>query len=75
MRTRLKLLGIVGLLICANGCALFQTRTVVIDSQSDVVRLGRGVHGEIYTQQANGQWVKQGKVTLPEGWYAGPPPK
>ena len=75
MRTHFRLLGIVGLLICASGCALFQTRTVVIDRQSDVVRLGKGVRGEIYTQQADGSWVKQGKVTLPEGWYAGPGPK
>lgn len=72
MQTHLKLLGIVGLLICANGCV---TRVVVLDSQSDVVRIGKGMRGEIYTEQADGQWIKQGKATLPEGWYAGPPPK
>ena len=50
------------------------TRTVVLDSQSDVVRLGDNVRGNVYVWQ-NGAWTKTGKVTLPEGWYAGPPPK
>jgi hypothetical protein len=58
------------LLACAAGCA---TRTVVIDSQNDVVRLGKGVRGPVYVWQ-NGQWVLVGKTTLPEGWYAGPGP-
>ena len=71
MRTRLRLFGIVGLLLCASGCV---TRTVVLDSQSDVVRLGDNVRGNVYVWQ-NGEWTKTGKVTLPEGWYAGPPPK
>lgn len=74
MRTLLRLFGIVGLLLCASGCALFQTRTVVLDSQSDVVRLGGNVRGNVYVWQS-GAWTKTGKVTLPEGWYAGPPPK
>ena len=47
------------------------TRTVVLDSSSDVVRLGNNVRGNVYVWQ-NGAWVKSGKVTLPEGWYAGP---
>lgn len=74
MRTHLRLLGIVGLLLCGNGCAIFQTRTVVLDSQSDVVRLGSNVRGNVYVWQS-GAWTKTGKVTLPEGWYAGPPPQ
>lgn len=53
------------------GCA---TKTVVIDSRADVVRLGPDVRGSVYLWQA-GQWVKTGKVHLPEGWYAGPPPQ
>jgi hypothetical protein len=47
---------------------------VVIDSRADVVRIGRGVRGEVYVWQ-DGAWVKTGKVTLPEGWFAGPPPE
>lgn len=50
------------------------TRTVVIDSSSDVVRLGPGVRGPVYVLK-DGAWVRTGKVTLPEGWYAGPGPK
>lgn len=47
-------------------------QVTVIDSQSDVVRLGRGVRGPVLTQQADGSWKEAGVVTLPEGWYAGP---
>lgn len=50
------------------------TRTVVIDSQSDVLRLGKGVKGEAYIYR-NGVWESVGVVKLPEGWYAGPGPK
>lgn len=71
MRTRLHLCASLGLLICATSCA---TKTVVLDSQADVVRLGAGVRGPVYTWQ-NGSWTLAGKVTLPEGWYAGPGPK
>ena len=59
-----------GLLIFATSCS---TKTVVIDSRADVVRLGPDVRGTVYIQQA-GEWVKVGKTKLPEGWYAGPMP-
>jgi hypothetical protein len=49
------------------------TRTVVIDSQSDIVRLGSDVRGHVYVwNTVNNDWELTGKVTLPEGWYAGP---
>lgn len=50
------------------------TRTVVIDSQSDIVRLGADVRGHVYVWSiTDRQWQLSGdKVTLPEGWYAGP---
>ena len=70
MRTLLSLCASVGLLTCAAGCA---TRAVVLDSQADVVRLGKGVRGQVYIWQ-DGCWTLTGKVTLPEGWYAGPGP-
>lgn len=61
------------MLLCATSCA---TRTVVIDRQSDVVRLGADVRGHVYLYDVKTKtWVKSGKVTLPEGWFAGPPPK
>jgi hypothetical protein len=60
------------MLTLLTGCAT--NRTVLIDSQSDVVRLGPGVRGRVYVWQ-DGGWKLSGKVTLPEGWYAGPGPK
>jgi hypothetical protein len=71
MRTLRLIFAVAGLITFANGCA---TRTVVLDSQSDVVRLGEDVRGTIYMWQ-DGQWRKSGKVKLPEGWYAGPGPR
>lgn len=74
MFRRLRALEIAGLLICAtswSGCA---TRTVVLDRQSDVVRIGPGMRGKVYVWR-DGGWVLSGKVTLPEGWYAGPGPE
>lgn len=68
----LKILALAGLIGCGTGCNT--TRTVVIDRQSDVVRLGPGVRGKVYVMRA-GVWVECGKVTLPEGWYAGPGPE
>lgn len=66
---KIKLL-IPGLLACLIGCA---TKTVIIDTSKDVVRLGPDVKGHIYLFR-NGAWVPTGSVTLPWGWYAGPPP-
>lgn len=71
MRTLLNLSASLGLLICATSCA---TKTVALDSQADVVRLGPDVRGKVFIWQ-NGAWTLSGKVTLPEGWYAGPGPK
>jgi hypothetical protein len=47
---------------------------VVINSQSDVVRIGHGVKGPGYIWRA-GQWVKVRRIDYPEGWYAGPGPE
>jgi hypothetical protein len=59
-------------LICLAmcGCA---TRTVVLDSSHDIVRLGADVRGHIYVWNAGHHaWELTGPVTLPEGWFAGP---
>lgn len=75
MRTLLLASALVGLAACATGCAIFRpSRVVVIDSSSDVVRLGRDVRGTVYMHE-DGGWKKVGPITLPEGWYAGPLPK
>jgi hypothetical protein len=48
------------------------TRTIVVRSDSGLVRLGGDVTGHVYTWQ-NGQWTLSGnKLLLPEGWFAGP---
>ena len=70
MRTLRQIFVSVGLLVCASGCA---TRTVVIDSAADVVRLGPDVRGTVYVLRDKA-WVKTSAVKLPEGWYAGPMP-
>lgn len=69
LRITFSVLGLSGLLA---GCAV--ERTTVIDRNSDVVRLGKGVRGEVYVWR-DGAWRPAGKVTLPEGWWAGPGPK
>ncbi len=66
-----SLFATLGIAICVSGCL---PKTVVVDSQSDVVRIGPNVKGSVYVYR-DGQWVKTGKVKLPEGWYAGPGPK
>jgi len=58
----------VGLLMLPTGCA---HDIAVIDSSSDIVRIGSGVRGPVYIYK-DGQWIMAGKMTLPEGWYAGP---
>lgn len=72
MSKLLKTFGLLGLIICASGCVA--SRTVVIDSSHDVVRLGPDVKGTVYVWR-DGGWVRAAKVKLPEGWYAGPGPK
>lgn len=61
------------MMIWCAGCAT--SRTVILDSQSDIVKLGPDVRGHVYYYR-DGQWQLTGdKVTLPEGWGAGPMPK
>lgn len=73
MRTLLSLSAIVGLLLYGTGCGT--NRATVIDSSADVVRLGPNVYGSVYVwNEATKAWTLTGKIHLPEGWYAGPPP-
>lgn len=58
------------LLALLTGCAT--QRTVVLDSNNDLVQLGPDVTGHVYVR-IKGVWQLSGdKVQLPEGWYAGP---
>jgi hypothetical protein len=69
-KNRLDVWLLLSIILLLAGCT---TRVVVIDRSSDVVRLGKGVKGEIYVLR-DGEWVSIGKAVLPEGWYAGPGP-
>lgn len=56
--------------ICVTSCA---TKTVVVNSDADVVRIGKAVVGEAYVWSAEKkQWESVKKFTYPKGWYAGP---
>jgi hypothetical protein len=70
-KSRLDVWLLLLMILLLAGCT---TRVVVIDRSSDVVRLGKGVKGEIYVLR-DGEWVSIGKAVLPEGWYAGPGPE
>jgi hypothetical protein len=59
--------------MCATACGT--TKVVFVDTQADLVRLGPDVRGTVYVNRG-GEWIKsKNKVTLPEGWIAGPLPK
>lgn len=48
------------------------TRTVVVNSDADVVRVGKGVVGEAYVHDPKtGQFYRVKNFSYPEGWYAG----
>lgn len=64
----LSLASVLGL----TGCAA--TKTYVLDSQSDVIRLSDNVRGDIFIWQGSG-WVLVKDVRLPAGWYAGALPQ
>jgi 1,2-phenylacetyl-CoA epoxidase catalytic subunit len=63
------------LLAMLSGCAT--SRVVVIDRNSDWVKLGPDVVGHVYTWDAATKgWVLQKKkMRLPESWVAGPAPE
>lgn len=72
LRRTLKIAGAILFALTIQSCA---TRTtVVIDSSSDIVRLGPDVRGHVYIWDTNTKtWaLSTDKVTLPAGWYAGP---
>jgi len=57
------------LILLATGC---ESAVTVVNSDSDIVRLGPDVSGHVYTIDAKGNWVlSRNRVALPQGWYAG----
>ena len=75
MRILLTLLPSAMLVATAAGCAT--ERVAVIDRQSDWVKLGPDVRGHVYVWDEDiHDWSKASRrITLPEGWVAGPEPK
>ena len=63
---------IVVALILLSGCST--TRVIVIDRQSDWVKLGPDVRGHVYFwDHAAKAWsLTTTETKLPEGWVAGP---
>lgn len=73
MRPLLKICAAAGMITFATACGT--TKVVFVDTQADLVRLGPDVRGTVYVNRG-GEWIKsKNKVTLPEGWVAGPLPK
>jgi len=71
MLKHLKASVTVGALICVTGC-VSSPDVVFVDTNSDIVRLGRDVSGHVFYRDGSGRWVRSAnKVKLPAGWYAG----
>ena len=69
MKQLLKISAVLTLSVFFLGCG--STRVVFVDTQSNMVRLGKDVSGHVYVLK-DGEWVlSKNKVKLPEGWYAG----
>ena len=61
------------LMLCsATSLTSCATKTVVVNRDNGIVRLGNDVTGHVYTWNAETkQWeLSKNKVTLPEGWFA-----
>jgi len=68
-----RVFAIAGSVLFAIGCGT--TRTIFIDTEADLVRIGPDVQGRVYVR-IDGEWILgKNKVRLPEGWIAGPLPK
>ena len=69
MKQLLKLSAVLVISTFFLGCG--STRVVFVDTQENLVRLGKDVTGHVYVLK-DGEWVlSKNKLKLPEGWYAG----
>ena len=64
----LLLLGMLG----TNGCLTSGKRVVFIPTSDTLVRLGPDVKGHVYYWSGTEWELSRNRVTLPEGWMAGP---
>lgn len=61
-------------LLSLSGCALFPTRTVLVDGTQNIMRVGPGgADMRVYYFNAAGKMeLSRTKVHIPEGYYLGP---
>lgn len=64
--------GALSLNLSLSGCT--GTRTQVLDTRYNVIRIGKGVKGQCYVDDGKGNWVDAGIIEVPIGWWAGAPP-
>ena len=55
-----------------SGCLTSGTRVVFIPTSDTLVRLGPDVQGHVYYWTGTEWELSKNRVTLPEGWLAGP---
>ncbi len=74
-RIRLRLLTAIVLaaIVCASGCGLIRTRTVLIPP-GEPVQLAEPVKAYVYVDVAGKREKSANRVTLPEGWWCLPDP-
>ena len=69
MKTLLKRFGMVLTIIFLTSCA---ARVITVNSDSDVVRIGKGVVGQAYLWNASTkEWQSVKDFHYPEGWFSG----
>ncbi len=73
LKQRLLLLSLLVLgLLGTNGCLTNGKRVVFIPTSDALVRLGPDVTGRVYYWDGKEWELSRNRVTLPEGWLAGP---
>ena len=73
LKQRLFLLSLLVLgLLGTNGCLTSGKRVVFIPTSDTLVRIGPDVQGRVYYWDGKEWELSKNRVTLPEGWLAGP---
>ena len=75
LQTKRQMLNLFLILFVIIGTASCTTTRTVLVPPGELIRLGPDIEGRVYNWNGT-EWVlSDNKVTLPEGWVAGPPPK
>jgi hypothetical protein len=73
LKQRLLLLSLVSCgMLGTSGCLTSGKRVVFIPTSDTLVRLGPDVQGHVYYWTGTEWELSKNRVTLPEGWLAGP---